>query len=300
MSPALSPTRPEVVPRVLVVGTGYVGRRFLAQQRPDGAIGISRTAAGSDQRIQTYDLDVGGPLPIGLQLPYKVLYTVPPAGSATDERLERLLREMQPLPSRFVYISTTGVYGDRGGATVDETAPLQPGNPRAQARVVAEHLVREWGAEHAVSVVILRVPGIYGPTRLGQKSLRGGQPVIDEEETGPGNRIHVDDLVACCKAALADRVPAGTYNVGDGDHRSPTWFKRELARQLGLPAPRSISMDEAARTFSPMALSFLRERRLVDTCRMRDILGVVPIYPDAADGIAASLGEEQGLHSRLE
>jgi len=279
---------------VLVVGTGYLGRRFLERQAPGTAIGISRSKLVSGHRIEAHDLDAGGSLPVELPRPYKVLYTVPPAGSATDERLENLLRELKPAPVRFVYISTTGVYGDHGGATVDEATPAAPRTGRAKARVSAEVLAQEWGARHGVGVVILRVPGIYGPERLGQQAIRDGQPVIADDQAGPGNRIHVDDLVACCEAALCDRVPAGIYNVGDGDHRSTTWFRRELARQLGLPAPKPVSMDDAARMLSPMALSFLSEHRRVDTSRMRQVLGIVPRYQDAADGIAASLEEEQG------
>jgi nucleoside-diphosphate-sugar epimerase len=90
-------------------------------------------------------------------------------------------------------------------------------------------------------------------------------------------------------------VPDGVYNVGDGDHRSGTWFTNEIARQAGLAPPPTISLAEAQKTFSPMRLSFLRESRVVDTTKMREVLGITPKYTDAADGIAASLAEEKTL-----
>jgi nucleoside-diphosphate-sugar epimerase len=88
-------------------------------------------------------------------------------------------------------------------------------------------------------------------------------------------------------------VPAGIYNVGDGDTRTTTWFMNEVARQAGLAPPPTVTRDEAERTFSPMRLSFLRESRIVDVSKMRQTLGLNPKFTNPADGIAASLREEQ-------
>lgn len=262
----------------LVVGVGYLGGRFLEQ--------------ASDARGLThddYDLDKDGPLPVSLPRAYTVLYTVPPSHeSQSDVRLQRLLAVLDPAPSRFVYISTTGVYGDHGGAAVSEETPTRPGSDHAARRVAAENALTSWAAKKSCAAVVLRVPGIYGPGRLGIERLRERSPAIEEEDAAPGNRIHVDDLANCCFAALADHVPAGAYNVGDGDHRTSTWFANEVARQCELPAPPTISMNDARREFSPMRMSFLGESRCVDTQKMRDILGVTLKYPKAEDGIRAS------------
>ena len=118
--------------------------------------------------------------------------------------------------------------------------------------------------------------------------------MITEAEANPGNRIHVDDLVACCITALLDDNVTGTFNVGDGDFRTSTWFTKEVARQAGLEVPPEISREEAEATFSARRLSFLGESRRVDTRRMREELGVTPLYTDAADGIRESLFEDQG------
>ena len=245
-------------------------------------------------QIEIYDLDAGGRLPLALPDRYGVLYTVPPSpGFESDVRLERLLEELSPAPSRFVYISTTGVYGDRAGAEVDELAPPNPQTGRARLRIAAEQVLQSWRTRHHVDIVILRVPGIYGPGRLGIERLREGMPVIAETDANPGNRIHVDDLVACCIAALSNDAPAGIYNVGDGDLRTSTWFMSEVARQCQLEAPAEISMADAEREFSPMRMSFLRESRRINTNKMRDVLGVTPQYQNPEEGIRASLEENQ-------
>jgi nucleoside-diphosphate-sugar epimerase len=274
----------------IVVGTGYVGRRFLDRQETGRAVGLSRTVIEARQALHTLDLDRDETLPIELPESYSLLYTAPPApGRDTDLRLERLLRMLDPAPRRFVYISTTGVYGDCGGDRVSEERPVNPQSGRARLRVAAEQAAAAWCDRHGVRLVILRVPGIYGPGRLGVERIRTGAANIREADANPGNRIHVDDLVRCCEAALAETTAAGIYNVDDGDHRSATWFANEVARQCGLDEPPVISREQAEREFSPMRLSFLGESRRIDATKMRDVLGVMPRYADAADGMAASL-----------
>jgi len=215
---------------------------------------------------------------------------VPPRPDGDGEpRLEKLLAALQPLPQRIVYLSTTGVYGDRAGRRVNEDDAVAPSTDRARRRAKAEELLKRWCAGHGVELVILRVPGIYGPGRLGIERLQDGLPLIAEREAGPGNRIHVDDLAACCIRALDPDAPAGTYNVGDGDHRSGTSFAKSVARLAGLDEPPEISLAEAERTFSEGRLSFLRESRIVDARRMEDVLGFSPRYTDPEAGIRASL-----------
>lgn len=274
----------------LVVGTGYVGRRVVERAAKGTVVGLSRSADPVLPMLERYDLDTGGPLPLELPARYRVLYTVPPAESGeADPRLEALLERLDPPPAAFVYISTTGVYGDRGGARVDESVPVRPETDRARRRVAAETRLAAWSSGHGVRPVVLRAPGIYGPGRLALDRLRAGEPVLREADAGPGNRIHVDDLVRCCMAALGNEEAQGIFNVGDGDHRSAAWFAAEVARQAGLPAPPMISFTEAERQFSPMRMSFLRESRRIDTTRMRRVLGVTPRYANAEDGIRASL-----------
>jgi len=209
----------------LIVGAGYVGQQVLTQLPDGSAFGLSRSSPGVDLSIAAFDLDTDSDLPVTLPRRYKVLYTVAPSDKAdNDVRLEKLLKLLQPAPQRFVYISPTGVYGDHAGGMVTEDTPTQAKTLRAKRRMVAESTLRAWGHEHRVSVVILRVPGIYGPGRMNVERIRDGMVLIQESDANPGNRIHVDDLATCCVAALSDEAAAGIYNIGDGDFRSPTWF----------------------------------------------------------------------------
>ena len=272
--------------RITVVGTGYTGARIL--ERVPEADGISRSIpAGIDaSRITQQSLDDE---PFSLKTAPSIVYTVPPPREGVDERLNHLFTAFAEPPVRFVYLSTTGVYGDRRGERVVESDDVAPQTGRAKQRVASEHLLKERCEESGCSLVVLRVPGIYGPGRLGIDRIRQREPMIREQEANPGNRIHVDDLVSCCIAAANRAIPGGIYNLGDGDNRSSTWFSGEVARQLGIePGPR-ISRADAERIFSERRLSFLSESRRIDTTKMREVLGVTPAYADPKDGIRASL-----------
>lgn len=275
----------------VVVGVGYVGRRLLASLPRQSRLGLSRSPDGGD--IRELDLDLPQAGPIAVPAEFTITYTVPPARTHDEDvRLARLLAALPHAPERFVYLSTTGVYGDCAGRRVDETTPANPASDRAKRRVDAEEKLAAWCTGRSTALVILRVPGIYGPGRLGADRIRRSEPILEEADANPGNRIHVDDLVAACLAALHSRAPAGIYNLGDGDERSSTWFTTEVARQLGLASPPTVSRSEAARTFSERRLSFLGESRRVDVNKMKSLLGVQPRYSDAADGVRASIAEE--------
>ncbi len=275
----------------VVAGTGYTGSRILERLPADDVIGLSRTGIGTARSFHLIDFDTVDALPLDFARSFAVIYTVPPGGD-DDSRLQSFLDRLTAAPCRFVYLSTTGVYGDCGGAVVDEDTPVNPGSRLSKPRVAAEIRLRDWAIANDCDLVVLRVPGIYGPGRLGLERIRDGAPVIQESDANPGNRIHVDDLASCCIAALNADVPAGIYNLGDGDHRSSTWFTSEVARQADLPTPPSISRDQAAREFSPMRLAFLASSRVVDTTRMREVLGVTPKFGDPVEGIRASLSSE--------
>ncbi|MEX2260114.1 MAG: NAD-dependent epimerase/dehydratase family protein, partial [Woeseia sp.] len=274
---------------VLVAGNGYVGQRLLAALPAASAIAVNRTAREpiNDNPTVAVDLDDASlnALPVTGDA---IIYTVPPAAvDGPDPRLSRFVAALangDRLPQRFVYFSTSGVYGDCGGHLVDESATPRPATSRARRRLAAERLLQSWGEENGVELCILRVPGIYGPGRLGLERLTEGEPVLMDADANPGNRIHVDDLVQCALAAAAVEPVVPLCNVGDGDHRSGTWFAKAVAAEAGLPAPPEIPRHEAERSFSQRRLSFLAESRRLDTSRMSDELGVLPLYADALDG----------------
>jgi len=268
----------------LFVGAGYTGARVL-RRLPD-AVALGRSRPG-DERL---DLDHDERLQLELPEEYAVIYSVPPAPDQPgDPRLGRFLAMLPHAPARLVYLSTTGVYGNRGGDRVDESSEPRPESASAERRLAAERILAEWCIGRQTTAVVLRVPGIYGPGRLGTDRIRAGMPVLEEKAANPGNRIHVDDLVACCLTALTGDAPPGIYNVGDGDHASSTTYFNAVARIAGLPPPPVVSREEARRGLSPGAWSFLAESRRVDTTRMRQELGVTLRYADLEAGIRASL-----------
>jgi nucleoside-diphosphate-sugar epimerase len=238
------------------------------------------------------DLDrvrAGASIPERLDQEAIVYLTPPPGQGESDLRLDRFLQLAIVPPKTFVYMSTTGVYGDANGGFVDESTPVMPMTDRARRRVSAEEMTRVWCHERRVRRVVLRVPGIYGPERLPLDRLRKSEPVVRPEDAGISNRIHVDDLVTACEAAIANGEARGVYNVTDGNSISSTSFIDMVAQASGLPRPPRVSMEEAQLTFSPERLSFLNESRRVGNDRMLKHLGVKLRYADLEAGIRASL-----------
>lgn len=268
----------------VVVGVGYTGRRVLSLLPPPST-GLNRPQ---------FDLDQSPQRPAALSAQCSLLYTVPPnPDCGGDARLQTFLQLLDVTPARFVYLSTSGVYGDRQGSRVTEDDAVAPLTARAKRRLAAETLLQRWSEKNGAELIILRLPGIYGPGRLGIDRISAGTRLVKEAEAGPANRIHVDDLAACCVLALRAPAPPGIYNIADGDHRSSTWFTKTVARLAGLPAPVEISRAQADKTFTAMRRSFLNESRTLDTTRMRKVLGFTPRYANAEDGIRASLAEQK-------
>ncbi|HEY3271500.1 MAG TPA: NAD-dependent epimerase/dehydratase family protein [Geothrix sp.] len=282
----------------LIAGCGYTGARLARRLAGSGPVlalvrspESAAALAASGLPAQVVDLEGTGAFQVPADLA-SVVYLAPPASQGEGD--PRLLRFLEGLggarPQVLVYTSTTGVYGDTGGLPVDEASPTAPADGASRRRLAAEDSASTWCAGHGVRCVILRVAGIYGPHRLPLERLRGGEPVLRPEASGPGNRIHVDDLVAACEAAL-DRPVSGVVNVSDGDHRSIGAFLELVAHLAGLPAPRRVSMAEARRELSPGMLAFLQASRLVLNRRLREDLGVSLRYADPDAGVRASLRE---------
>jgi nucleoside-diphosphate-sugar epimerase len=289
---------------VLVAGCGYVGQRLAVRlQEHFDVTGLVRSAERVAElqragiRALAIDLDrvrPGVSVPERLDQEAIIYLTPPPVLGESDLRLDRFLQLATVPPHTFVYMSTTGVYGDTAGGVVDESSPVQPRTDRARRRVSAEEMTRVWCNERHVRRVVLRVPGIYGPDRLPLERLKHIEPVVREREAGINNRIHVDDLVEACVRSIANPEARGVYNVTDGQPFSSTTFMNLVAKVAGLPPPPTVSMEEAQLTFSPERLSFLNESRRVSNERMLKHLGVALKYSDVEAGIRASLGETVG------
>jgi nucleoside-diphosphate-sugar epimerase len=286
----------------LIVGCGYVGKRLARRlagiydvtalvRSADSAAGLNKAGI----RAVALDLDrvrLGSVIPEKLEQG-AIFYLAPPSqGGESDLRLDRFFQLATVPPRVFVYMSTTGVYGDAQGALVDESRPVDPLTERARRRVSAEEMTRVWCTERRVRRVVLRVPGIYGPGRLPVEHLRQRVPMLQIEDAGISNRVHVTDLVEACATAALNPEARGVYNITDGTSCSSTEFMDCLAEVIGLPPAPRVSMDEAQLTFSPERLSFLNESRRVSNERMLKHLGVRLKYADMREGIKASLEEE--------
>jgi len=293
--PASVPTRSFVV-----AGCGYSGSRVAARLAGLGPVtAITRapraprfaTPFGLDMVTRDFDTGRAALLPRPKTERFDIIYLVPPpASGTTDTRLARFLEALTENPARFVYISTTGVYGDAAGGVVSEDTPPAPATDRARRRLAAENSLRAWCEARGVEWTILRVPGIYGPGRLPVERLRRGEPVLVEAAAGPGNRIHVDDLAdATVAALLKPEARNRIYNVGDGDHMTSTAFLSLVAKIAGLPAPPQLTLAELRARRSEGLLSFLAESRRVDTNRLRQELEFTPRYASPEQGIRASL-----------
>lgn len=288
-------------PAILIAGAGYTGDRLAARLVREGhrvALMSRHPAARTGATPMPVDLDAplaDGRIAAWAQgAPVALVYLVPPADddASEDARLQGLLKALGTTPVRVVLASTSGVYGDQGGKLTSESTPVNPQTLRAKRRVRLERTLSH-ATETSDSVsVVLRIAGIYGPGRLPIAAIQRGDPIIASDEAGPGNRIHVDDLVTICIAALQHPAPPGVVNVADGDHTSSTDFTLAVADMAGLTAPEQVSRAEAQQRLSAARLSFLNESRLLDTRTLRELLRVTLAYPSHRDGIAASLAAE--------
>lgn len=310
---------------MLILGCGYIGRRVAHryQSRGERVLGVVRSAESAAAleregiRAVRCDLAVDslGRLPLAGE---RVFHFLPPPGRGVeDPHTRRLVSAFDQVgdPKRLVYISTSGVYGDCEGAWVDETRPARPSVDRARRRWDAEQTLRRWRAtsprpgplvtrdkdggrmrsdsgRDRRELVVLRVAGIYGPGRLPLERIRRCLPLVHEPEAPFSNRIHADDLVEVCVAAMERGRAGALYNACDGSPSTMTDYFCRVADVAGLPRPPTISLDEAQGRLSTGMMSYMRESRRLSNRRVRQELGVQLRFPALEDGIRDCLRSE--------
>lgn len=280
---------------ILIVGCGYVGSRVARQHldRGDFVRALVRSAAGVKRlsglpiRVMRRDLaldDLAELRSAGCDCFH---LAPPPNRGVEDIHTRRLVAAFARVghPRRMVYVSTTGVYGDCGGAWVDETWPVRPAAERAKRRWDAENVLRRWSEESGGELVILRVAGIYGMGRLPLERIHRGLPLVRPEQAPFTNRIHVVDLVSALEAAMARGITGAVYNVSDGHPSNMTDYFIAVADAVGLPRPPLISLDEAEGQLSDGMLSYLAESRRLSNRKLVEELGVVLRYPTLTEGL---------------
>lgn len=284
--------------RLLIIGCGNIARRALPELRSRyrvTALVRSREPALAASGVELVEGDLDRPeslAPLAGRAEC-IAHFAPPAGDGSvDARTRNLIAALAPrgrgamLPQRFLYLSTSGVYGDCGGEWVDERRPPRPGTDRARRRLDAERAIGDWGERNNVEVAILRVPGIYASDRLPLDRLIRGTPALAAEEDVYTNHIHADDLAAIVVAAL--QAGRGIYNASDDGPMKMGDFFDLVADRAGLARPPRVSRDEAGRRVPKELLSFMSESRRLINKRMKQGLGVRLRYPTAADGVPTS------------
>jgi len=260
------------------------------------------------------DLDDRASLACIAGLADAVLHFAPPANSGTsDARTHNLLSALSrgALPTQLVYIGTSGVYGDCGGAVVSESQPLRPQTARTQRRADAERQIRNWAKRNHVKASILRVPGIYAADRLplarlqqacpdettshstrlskddsqvvGYEQGRRSLPCIIDSEDSYTNHIHADDLARIAVAALRYGKACRVYHASDDSQLKMGGYFDAVADAFGLSQPPRVSRAEAQRVLPEMLLSFMNESRRLNNRRMKRELRVRLYYPTVAD-----------------
>ncbi len=281
-------------PRLLVLGCGDVGLRLLPLLRAR-----FRIYAVTSNPERCAELRAAGAIPIiaDLDLPSSlrrlrglaqhVVHLAPPQSSGVTDRRTRNLCAILPEGARMVYVSTTGVYGDCGGALIDETRTVAPHNARAQRRVDAERVLRAWGARAGAQVAILRVPGIYARERLPLKRLEQGTPALRAEDDVFTNHIHADDLAHIIALALFRGLPGRIYHAVDDTRMKMADYFDAVADAFALPHPPRVAREQLTALVTPMLLSFMSESRRMRNGRIKQELGVTLRYPQVAPALAA-------------
>lgn len=283
----------------IILGCGYLGRRVAAayQQQGQSVAGLVRSEVNRtvllQQGVQLLNGDLDEPMAGGVSIEGDELFyfAPPPREGEQDLRVRNLVKALlkQGRPKRLVYLSTTGVYGDCAGEWTDENRTPNPVVARAKRRWDAEQSFRQWREASGGELIILRVAGIYGPGKLPLARLSEGLPMICEDEAPYTNRIHVDDLVQVCLAAMEKGRDGEVYNISDGHPGNMTDYFNRIADLFDLPRPEQISMSEGAEKLSKGMMSYMAESRRLDNRKMLKELGVKLKYPDLDSGLDTCL-----------
>jgi nucleoside-diphosphate-sugar epimerase len=260
---------------MLIFGLGYTAQRIAARLR---AAGWRIDATGSAGNVDFEDFERVRSL---LDNCTHVLSSVPPEDvTGGDDVLMTYGGTLATGGKWLGYLSSTGVYGDTGGAWVDESAPV--GTGRRTARAAADSRWLALGAR------VLRLPGIYGPGRSALERVRAGAAQRIDLPGQVFSRVHVDDIASGVIAAL--NAPPGAYNLADELPCSQNAVIEEACRLLGLPVPPLQHLEAAG--LSPMARAFYSENRRIANGRAKRTLGWRPAFPTYRQGLAAILAAQ--------
>jgi hypothetical protein len=281
-----------VMSTLLCIGLGYTARVFAARLASAGwrVIGTAQSADGA-ARIATLGYEAivfdgtapSDALRAALDSATHVLISAPPDASS-DPFLRHHADDLPPALAWIGYLSTVGVYGDHGGAWVDETTVPKPVSNRSRWRLAAEQTWLDLAKRTGIRVEIFRLAGIYGPGRGALESVRNGTARAIAKPGQVFNRIHVEDIANVLATTIAHGPAHSLYNVTDDEPAPPQDVLVYAATLLELPPPPAV--DFATADLTPMARSFYSECKRVSNARMKQALGVTLAYPTFRDGLA--------------
>ncbi len=281
---------------LLAVGRGYSAKAVAGRFAPQGWR-IIGTARGEDglpairslgyQPVAFSGDDTSPALREALQETTHLLLSAPP-GTEGDPMLRLHGQDLAVAPKLqwIGYLSTIGVYGDHGGAWIDEATIPTPRSERSRWRLAAEQAWEAFAASRDVPVAIMRLAGIYGPGRNALAKLKSGQ---ERRIAKPGqvfNRIPVEDIANAVEAAIARNV-GGVFNITDDEPATPQDVVAFAAALLGMEPPPLVDWDDAGLT--PMGRSFYMENKRVANARTKEVLGLTLRYPTYREGLRALL-----------
>lgn len=253
--------------RMFIFGLGYTAGFIARALEPRGWEIVSTGSAGTLSFADT------GTVRLALADADHVLSSVPPGGEGLDPVLDRFGDALRGKP--LSYLSSTGVYGDTGGAWVDESAPTGAGRRTARAQADAAWL--------GLGARVYRLPGIYGPGRSVFERIAEGRAHRIDLPDQVFSRVHVADIASGVLAGL--EAPSGAYNLADDLPCGQNALVEEACRLIGRAPPPLQSLEEAG--LSPMARGFYAENRRVANGKAKRVLGWRPAFPDYVTGLRA-------------
>lgn len=284
------------MPRLLCFGFGYSARVLAGRLVGEGweVRGTARDPAAAGRTAYRFDRAHKLP-PAAFAGVTHVLVSIPPdaaPGAIGDPVLDAHAADIAAMPGLawLGYLSTTGVYGDRGGGWVDEDSELRPSGERGRRRVAAEAGWLDLWRRCGVKVHVFRLAAIYGPGRSPFAALRDGTAKRIDKTGQVFSRIHVADLASVLAASIARPCPGAVYNVCDDEAAPPEAVVAYAAGLLGIAPPPLVPFAEAA--LSPMARSFYDDNKRVSNARIKKELGVALRYPTYREGLKAILRQE--------
>lgn len=260
--------------RLLIFGLGYTAKRIKSAME---ARGWSVSATGSAGDVEFDDSQA---MHSAIEKATHILSSVPPdRQSGGDPVLDSYGDALEG--KALFYLSSTGVYGDAGGAWVDETTPTvaETGAGRRNARAESDKAWLELGAR------AFRLPGIYGPGRSALDRVKDGRARRIDLPGQVFSRVHVDDIASGVVAALMQDAPAGAYNLGDDRPASGNAVTEYACQLLGVEPPKLETLEEA--NLSEMARGFYAENRRVANGKAKRVLEWAPKYPTYFEGLSS-------------